>query len=345
MEKKENKQIYKFTYAEVKELTYNQVKILSVIRQFSIDCISKIYTTEIVKRTRLANSTVSLVLKELYNKRYLVKEDKEYIILKPIVKGEQFLYWEDSDLDLKLTYNQFVLYCLIRTNSNKFGHAMFKYSTISSLTGIADTHISRAIKQLIEKELIRIEKKNTYTKYWIVEKSKYEEYIENSDNEKVETAEKVELPKEIQRIVAEDKMEQTIYDRVASIFGWDKLPSNAVKIVDACYQTYNDARVNIGTIIYGCLDKARYSINTNAEFKNNAAEFVYYWKCAETEIKKSYTRQIRSIDYLDKMAAVEAQEEDVTQTKEYQEWKDKLDEEMRNQNNEKPWFLDEIEWY
>lgn len=163
-------QVYKFTFDEVKELTYNQIKVLSVIRQFSIDNVSKIYTTEIVKRTRLANSTVSLVLKELYNKRYLVKEDKEYVILKPIVKGEQFLYWIDDDLSLGLTYNQFVLYCLIRTNSNKLGYAMFKYSTISSLTGIADTHISRAIKQLIEKELIRIEKKDTYTKYWIIEK-------------------------------------------------------------------------------------------------------------------------------------------------------------------------------
>lgn len=135
------KQIYKYTYEEVKELTYNQIKVLSVIRQFSIDCISKIYTTEIVKRTRLANSTVSFALKELYNKRYLCKEDKDYIILKPIVKGNQFLYWTDSDLDLKLTYNQFVMYCLVRTNSYKLGYAMFKYSTISNLTGIADANI------------------------------------------------------------------------------------------------------------------------------------------------------------------------------------------------------------
>ena len=58
------------------------------------------------------------------------------------------------------------------------------------------------------------------------------------------------------------------------------------------------------------LKKAKYVVNTNPEFKNNSAEFVYYWKCAETEIKKSYTRQIRSIDYLDKMAAIEAQEEE-----------------------------------
>ena len=163
-------QVYKFTFQEVKELTFNQIKVLSVIRQFSVDCISKIYTTEIVKRTRLANSTVSLALKELYNKRYLAKEDKQYIMLKPISKGEQFLYWIDNDLSLGLTYNQFVLYCLIRTNSSKFGYAMFKYSTISNLTGIADTHISRTMKQLIKKELIRIEKQDTYTKYWIIEK-------------------------------------------------------------------------------------------------------------------------------------------------------------------------------
>ena len=64
MKKKEERQIYKFTYAEVKELTYNQIKVLSVIRQFSIDNVSKIYTTEIVNRTKLANSTVSLALKE-----------------------------------------------------------------------------------------------------------------------------------------------------------------------------------------------------------------------------------------------------------------------------------------
>ena len=338
------KQIYRFTFEEVKELTYNQVKILSVIRQFSIDNISKIYVDEIVRRTKLVKTNVYKDIRVLQSKHYLCKEDKEYIILKPIVKGSQFLYWTDSDLDLKLTYNQFVLYCLIRTNSNKLGYAMLKYSTITNLTGIAKNHLTAIVKQLIEKELIRIEKKNTYTKYWIIEKSKYEEFIENTDTEKAETAEKVELPQEIQQIVAEDKKEETIYDKIASIFRWDALPKIGVGLIDACYQTYSDNRVDIGTIIFGCIKKARYSITTNAQFKNNSAEFVYWWRCAETEIKKSYTSQIRSIDYLDKMAAVEAQEEDVTQTKEYQEWKDKLDEEMRNQNNEEPWFADEIDY-
>lgn len=340
------KQIYRFTFEEVKELTYNQIKVLSVIRQFSVDNISKIYVDEIVRRTKLVKTNVYKDIRVLQSKRYLAKEDKDYIILKPIVKGNQFLYWTDSDLDLKLTYNQFVLYCLVRTNSSKLGYAMLKYSTITNLTGIAKNHLTAIVKQLIEKELIRIEKKNTYTKYWIIEKSKYEEFIENSDNEKVETAENIKaLPREIKEIVAEDKKEQTIYDRVASIFGWDALPKIGVGLVDACYQTFNDNRVDIGNIIYGCIKKARYSITTNAQFKNNSAEFVYWWRCADTEIKKSYTGRIRSMDNLDRMAAVEAQEEDVTQTKEYQEWKDKLDEEMRNQKNEKPWFLDEIEWY
>lgn len=306
-----NKQIYKFTFDEVKELTYNQIKILSVIRQYSIDCLSKINTYEIINRTHLVKSTISSELKKLIQKNYLCKEDKEYVILKPISKGEQFLYWVDDDLKLNLTYNQFVLYCLIRTNSNKFGYAMLKYSTISSLTGIADTHISRTMKQLIEKELIRIEKKDTYTKYWIIEKSRYEDFIENTDTQKSKAAENVEeLSQEIQQIVEEDKKEETIYDRVANIFGWDKLPKNAVEIIDACYQTYNDARVDIGNIIYGLLKKAKYSITTNAEFKNHAAEFMYWWKCADTEIKKCYTGRIRSMDTLDKMAEQEAQEEE-----------------------------------
>lgn len=337
------KQIYKYTFEEVKELTYNQIKVLSVIRQFSIDCISKINTSEIINRTKLASSTVSFVLKELCNKHYIEKDDKEYIILKPIVKGSQFLYWVDDDLSLGLTYNQFVLYCLIRTNSNKFGYAMLKYSTISNLTGIADTHISRAMKQLIEKELIRIEKQNTFTKYWIIEKSKYEEYIDNSDNEKVEDAEKVELPKEIQQIVAEDKKEQTIYDRVAGIFGWDKLPKIGIDLINAAYQTYNYNRVDIGNIIYGCLDKAKYTITTNAEFKNKSAEFVYWWRCADKDIKKSYTGRIRSIDNLDKMAAIEAQE-DEEERKRIEAFKQKRYEEMRNENNEEAWFADEIDY-
>lgn len=303
-----DKQIYRFNYKEVKELTFNQIKVLSVIRQFSIDDVSKIYTSEIINRTKLANSTVSLALKELYNKRYLAKEDKEYVILKPIAKGSQFLYWTDSDLDLKLTYNQFVLYCLIRTNSSKFGYAMLKYNTITDLVGITKNNISAIVKQLIEKNLIRIEKKDTYTKYWIIEKSKYEEYIDNS-------AEKVELPQEIQHIVAEDKKEETIYDKIASIFGWDALPKIGVGLVDACYQTFNDNRVDIGNIIYGCIKKAKYVVNTNAQFKNNAAEFMYWWKCADTEIKKCYTGRIRSMDTLDKMAEQEAQEEETPKAK------------------------------
>ena len=331
-----DKQIYKFTYKEVKELTYNQIKILSVIRQYSIDCISKINTYEIINKTKLNKSKVSLVLKELCNKHYIEKEDKEYVILKPIVKGSQFLYWIDDDLSLGLTYNQFVLYCLIRTNSSKFGYAMFKYSTITDLVGITKNNISRTVKELIEKGLIRAEKQDTFTKYWTIEKSRYEGCLDNS-------AEKVELPQEIQQIVEEDKKEQTIYDKIASIFGWESLPKIGVGLVDACYQTYNDNRVDIGTIVYGCIKKAKYSITTNAEFKNKSAEFVYWWKCAENEIKKSYTSQIRSMDTLDRMAASEAQEQDVTQTKEYKEWKDKLHEEMRNQNNEEPWFADEID--
>lgn len=163
-------QVYKFTFQEVKELTYNQIKVLSVIRQFSIDNVTKIYVDEIVRRTKLVKTNVYKDIRALQSKHYLAKEDKEYVILKPIVKGSQFLYWIDSDLDLKLTYNQFVLYCLIRTNSSKFGYAMLKYSTITDLVGITKNNISRTMKQLIEKELIRIEKQDTYTKYWIIEK-------------------------------------------------------------------------------------------------------------------------------------------------------------------------------
>ena len=306
MKKKEEKQIYKFTYEEVKELTYNQVKILSVIRQFSIDNVSKIYTSEIVKRTRLANSTVCVEIKKLIDKHYIAKEDKQYVILRPIEKGKQYLYWTDDDLLLGLKYNQFVLYCLIRTNSNKLGYAMLKYSTITVLVGITKNNISRIIKELVEKELIYAEKMKTYTKYVIIEKSKYEEYIDNSDTEKVETAENVEeLPKEIQQIVAEDKKEETIYDRVASIFGWDKLPKNGIRTIDQCISEYNDARVDIGNIIYGIIKKTKYKININKKYPNNSAEFAYWWTCAETEIKKSYNNQVWQKDNFDKMAEPE----------------------------------------
>lgn len=338
MKKKEEKQIYKFAYEEVKELTYNQIKVLSVIRQFSIDNVSKIYTSEIVKRTRLANSTVCVEIKKLIDKHYIAKEDKEYVILRLIEKGKQYLYWTDDDLLLGLTYNQFVLYCLIRTNSNKLGYAMLKYTTITNLVGITKNNISRIIKELVEKELIYAEKMKTYTKYVILEKSKYEEFIEKSD------AEKVELPQEIKQIVAEENKEQTIYDRIASIFGWEKLPKIGIDLINAAYQTYNYNRVDIGNIIYGCIDKAKYTINTNPEFKNNSAEFVYWWKCADKEIKKSYTGRIRSLDTLDKMAAAEAQEEDVTQTPEYKEWLDKLNKQRQAKNNEEPWFADEIDY-
>ena len=279
--------------------------------------ISKLYEKQLavldVYPKVICSSKKSIKLED--NKIYLVafcsKNDNEFEVYRCISGKTQFLWWTDKDLDLNLTYNQFVLYCLIRTNSNKLGYAMLKQKTISDMVGIDISNVSKAIKQLVNKKLIRVEKQNTYTKYWIVEKSKYEEYIDNSDTQKAETAEKVEeLPQEIQQIVEEDKKEQTIYDKIASIFGWESLPKIGVGLVDACYQTYNDNRVDIGTIIYGLLKKAKYVVNTNPEFKNNSAEFVYYWKCAETEIKKSYTRQIRSIDYLDKMAAIEAQEEE-----------------------------------
>ena len=296
-----NKQIYKFTYAEVKELTYNQIKVLSVIRQFSIDNVSKINTYEIINRTKLNKSKVSLVLKELCNKHYIIKEEKEYVILKPISKEEQFLYWEDSDLELNLTYNQFVLYCLIRTKSNKLGYAMLKYSTITSLVGIAQNNLTAIIKQLIEKELIRIEKKDTYTKYWIVEKSKYEDCIDNS-------AENV--PTEIQQIVKEDKIEQTIYDRVASIFGWDKLPKNGIKTIDECINKYNDNRVDVGNIIYQIIKQVEYKTNINKKFPNNAAEFAYWWVCSEKEIVETYKSHVWQQNEIEMHSRIEAQEEE-----------------------------------
>lgn len=304
------KQIYRFTFEEVKELTYNQIKVLSVIRQFSVDNISKIYVDEIVRRTKLVKTNVYKDIRVLQSKRYLAKEDKDYIILKPIVKGNQFLYWTDSDLDLKLTYNQFVLYCLVRTNSNKLGYAMLKYSTITNLTGIAKNHLTAIVKQLIEKELIRIEKKDTYTKYWIAEKSKYEEFIENTDTAKVE-----ELPQEIQQIVEEDKKEQTIYDKVASIFGWSKLPKNAVKIIDACYQTCNDNRVDIGNIIYGIIKKTKYKININKKYPNNSAEFAYWWTCAEKEITETYKSHVWQQNEIEMHSRMEALEEETPKAK------------------------------
>ena len=305
------KQIYRFTFDEVKELTYNQIKVLSVIRQFSIDNVSKIYVDEIVRRTKLVKTNVYKDIRVLQSKHYIEKEDKEYIIIKPIVKGNQFLYWTDSDLDLKLTYNQFVLYCLIRTNSSKFGYAMFKYSTITDLVGITKNHLTAIIKQLVEKELIRVEKKDTYTKYWIIEKSKYDEYIENSNNEKVETAEKVEeLPQEIQQIVEEDKKEQTIYDKIASIFGWHKLPKNGIKTIDECINKYNDSRINIGNIIFGIIKKTKYKTNINKNFPNNAAEFAYWWTCAEEEIVKTYKSHVWQQNELEMHSRMEAQEEE-----------------------------------
>lgn len=311
MEKKENKQIYKYTYKEVKELTYNQVKVLSVIRQFSIDNVSKIYVDEIVRRTKLVKTNVYKDIRVLQSKHYIAKEDKDYIILKPIVKGEQFLYWIDNDLSLGLTYNQFVLYCLIRTNSSKFGYAMFKYSTITDLVGITKNHLTAIVKQLIEKGLICVEKKDTYTKYWICEKSRYEEYIDNSDTEKVETTEKVEeLPKEIQQIVVEDKKEETIYDKIASIFGWDKLPKNGIKAIDECINEYNDSRINIGNIIFGIIKQTKYKTNINKNFPNNAAEFAYWWVCSEKGIADSYKSQVWQKNELEMHSRMEAQEEE-----------------------------------
>lgn len=310
MEKKENKQIYKYTYKEVKELTYNQIKILSVIRQFSIDNVSKIYVDEIVKRTKLVKTNVYKDIRVLQSKHYIAKEDKEYVILKPIIKGSQFMYWVDDDINLGLTYNQFVLYCLIRTNSNKLGYAMFKYSTITDLVGITKNHLTAIIKQLVEKGLIRAERQNTYTKYWIIEKSKYEEYIENTDAEKVETDEKVELPKEIQQIVKEDNKEQTIYDRVASIFGWDKLPKNGIKAIDECIAKHNDSRVDIGNIIYQIIKQVEYKTHINKKFPNNAAEFGYWWTCAEKEITETYKSRVWQENEIEMHSKIEAQEEE-----------------------------------
>ena len=304
-----DKQIYKFTFQEVKELTYNQVKILSVIRQFSIDCISKIYVDEIVRRTKLVKTNVYKDIRILQSKHYLAKDDKEYIILKPISKGEQFLFWVDDDLSLGLTYNQFVLYCLIRTNSGKLGYAMLKYSTITDLVGITKNNTSRTVKELIEKELIRIEKQDTYTKYWICEKSKYEDCIDNSDAEKSETAEKVELPIEIQQIVAEDNKEQTIYDKVAGIFGWDKLPKNGIRTIDKCISEYNDNRVNIGNIIFGIIKHIHYKTNINKKFPNKAAEFAYWWVCSEKEIVETYKSQVWQKNELEMHSRIEQEEE------------------------------------
>lgn len=333
---KEKIRMYRFLPTEVKDLNYNQLKIFSIIRQFSVDNVSKLDIKELQTKSKIDRNNIYNIIKQLVAKCYISNNDNEFEVYRCISGKTQFLWWTDSDLDLKLTYNQFVLYCLIRTNSNKLGYAMFKLKTISDMIGIDISNVSKAIKQLVNKELIRIEKKDTYTKYWIIEKSRYEACLDNS-TENVE-----ELPQEIQQIVAEDKKEETIYDRVTSIFGWDKLPSNAVKIVDACYQTYSDARVDIGNIIYGLLKKAKYSITTNAEFKNKSAEFVYWWKCAEAEIKKCYTGRIRSMDTLDKMA--DADTEDEEERKRIDEFKQKRYEEMKNQKNEEPWFLDEFDY-
>ena len=335
--------MYRFLPTEVKDLNYNQLKIFSIIRQFSVDNVSKVDIKELQTKSKIDRNNIYNIIKQLVAKGYISKNDNEFEVYRCNSGKTQFLWWTDKDLDLNLTYNQFVLYCLIRTNSNKLGYAMLKQKTISDMVGIDISNVSKAIKQLVNKKLIRVEKQNTYTKYWIVEKSKYEEYIDNSDTQKAETAEKVEeLPQEIQQIVEEDKKEQTIYDKIASIFGWESLPKIGVGLVDACYQTYNDNRVDIGTIVYGCIKKAKYSITTNAEFKNKSAEFVYWWKCADKEIKKSYTRRIWSLDTLNKMAAADTEDEE--ERKRIEEFKQKRYEEMRNQKNEKPWFADEFDY-
>ena len=307
--------MYRFLPTEVKDLNYNQLKIFSIIRQFSIDNVSKVDIKELQTKSKIDRNNIYNIIKQLVAKGYISKNDNEFEVYRCISGKTQFLWWTDSDLELNLTYNQFVLYCLIRTNSSKFGHAMFKQKTISDMVGIDISNVSKAIKQLVNKGLIKTEKQDTYTKYWIIEKSKYEEFIDNSDTQKSETAEKVELPQEIKQIVKEEKKEQTIYDRVASIFGWDKLPKNGIKAIDECIAKHNDSRVDIGNIIYQIIKQVEYKTHINKKFPNNSAEFGYWWTCAEEEIVKTYKSHVWQQNELEMHARIEAQEEETPKAK------------------------------
>lgn len=302
--------MYRFLPTEVKDLNYNQLKIFSIIRQFSIDNVSRVDIKELQTKSKIDRNNIYNIIKQLVAKGYIGKSDDEFEVYRCISGKTQFLWWTDSDLDLNLTYNQFVLYCLIRTNSNKLGHAMFKQKTISDMVGIDISNISKAIKQLVNKGLIRIEKQDTFTKYWIIEKSKYEDCIDST-----ESVEQKEIPQEIQQIVSEDKKDQTIYDRVASIFGWDKLPKNGVKIIDSCCQTCNDNRVDIGNIIFGTIKHIHYKTNINKKFPNNAAEFAYWWVCSEKEIKEAYKSRVWQENEIEMHSRIEAQEEETPKAK------------------------------
>lgn len=239
-----DKQIYRFIKEEIKELTYNQLKIFSVIRQFNVDGKSSISIDEIVKRTKILKNHVFKEIKFLEQNNYLVKDNKNYIINKLISDGEQFLYWEDKDLELKLTYNQFVLYCLIRTNSSKFGYAMLKQKTISDITGIAVSHVSRIIKQLSDKGLIRLEKEKTYTKFFIIEN-----IIEkNIEQEKPILEEKVIIEKKSRK---ENTKKQELEDYLKWLFQLHTITPAYRKKIKSLMEKFNcDEEVILQTLKY-----------------------------------------------------------------------------------------------
>lgn len=195
------KQIYRFLPEEIKELTYRQLKVLSVIRQFNQYGLSTVNADEVTERTGIIRTHVLAEIRFLIANDYISKHDEGYVINKEIPKKTEYLYWEDKDLELKLTYNQFALYCLIRSRAKKLGYAMLKYSTITDLIGIKDNNLPRIIKQLVEKDLIRTEKEKTYTKYYLVEEESTEDYddeeeVDSPTVEEEQTIESVEEQKE-----------------------------------------------------------------------------------------------------------------------------------------------------
>lgn len=179
--------LYKFRFEEMKELTFNELKIFARLRQ---QCKGKekiiIQPIAIADYFGLCPDVVRKAIVSLQRKGKLRAENhgkSKIIYIDDVIEdGEEYNFFVMKDFDSEkdpidmfiswLTYNEFKIFSTVRSYSRRYGFASLSRDTMSEKTGIDKSNLGKVLDSLEQKGIVSYDKVvvgGITRNYWVID--------------------------------------------------------------------------------------------------------------------------------------------------------------------------------
>lgn len=179
--------LYKFRFEEMKELTFNELKVFARLRQQSKNKTHiTIQPIAIANYFGLCPDVVRKTITSLQNKGKLKAENdgkSKIIYIDDVIEdGEEYNFFVMKDFDSEkdptdmlsswLTYNEFKIFSTVRSYSRRYGFASLSKDTMTEKTGIDKSNLGKVLDSLEKKGIISYNKivvKGITRNYWVID--------------------------------------------------------------------------------------------------------------------------------------------------------------------------------